>query len=130
MEFSEHIRTANVENVVLRQPFHPPTKGTLCITGHHLLFSDRESQSCRQVLLLLRNIDAIEKSVETLWGYSGHFSSTLRKERLGIRVCGDVVFACPATVADTFNRPMVRFVCYHVITCFHYRCCNPFSLSP
>uniref|UniRef100_A0A8C6TU68 Zgc:154055 n=1 Tax=Neogobius melanostomus TaxID=47308 RepID=A0A8C6TU68_9GOBI len=60
MEFSEHIKTANVEDVVLRQPLHPASKGTLCITGHHLLFSDRED-SCRQVLLLLRNIDAIEK---------------------------------------------------------------------
>ncbi|XP_020775297.1 myotubularin-related protein 9 isoform X2 [Boleophthalmus pectinirostris] len=61
MEFSEHIKTANVEDVVLRQPLHPPSRGALCITGHHLLFSDREDQSCSQVLLLLRNIDAIEK---------------------------------------------------------------------
>ena len=62
MEFSEHIKTANVEDVVLRLPFQPPAKGTLCITGHHLLFSDRETDSCkRQVLLLLRNVDAIEK---------------------------------------------------------------------
>lgn len=61
MEFSEHIKTANVEDVVLRQPLHAASRGTLCITGHHLLFSDREDQSCRQVLLLLRNIDAVEK---------------------------------------------------------------------
>ncbi|XP_072313561.1 myotubularin-related protein 9 isoform X2 [Eucyclogobius newberryi] len=61
MEFSEHIKTANVEDVVLRQPLHPPGRGALCITGHHLLFSDREDQSGSQVLLLLRNIDAIEK---------------------------------------------------------------------
>ncbi|XP_026211548.1 PH-GRAM_MTMR9 and Myotub-related domain-containing protein isoform X2 [Anabas testudineus] len=64
MEFSEHIKTANVEDVVLRQPLHPPSRGTLCITGHHLLFSDRvEAEEGRsgQVLLLLRNIDAIEK---------------------------------------------------------------------
>ncbi|XP_053702008.1 myotubularin-related protein 9 isoform X2 [Synchiropus splendidus] len=61
MEFSEHIKTANVEDVVLRQPLHPPYRGTLCITGHHLLFSDREENSSRQLLLLLRNIDAIEK---------------------------------------------------------------------
>lgn len=61
MEFSEHIKTANVADVVLRQPLHPPSRGTLCITGHHLLFSDREEGSSRQVLLLLRNIDAIEK---------------------------------------------------------------------
>ncbi|CAL8294548.1 unnamed protein product [Arctogadus glacialis] len=86
MEFSEHIRTANVENVVLRQPCHPSTKGTLCITGHHLIFSDRESQSCRQVLLLLRNIDAIEKSVESLLGNSGLLSSARWKERAGIHM--------------------------------------------
>ncbi|XP_038127498.1 myotubularin-related protein 9-like isoform X2 [Cyprinodon tularosa] len=61
MEFSDHIKTANVEDVVLRQPLHPPSRGTLCITGHHLLFSDREEGSSQQVLLLLRNIDAIEK---------------------------------------------------------------------
>uniref|UniRef100_H3DHN1 Zgc:154055 n=1 Tax=Tetraodon nigroviridis TaxID=99883 RepID=H3DHN1_TETNG len=61
MEFSEHIKTANVEDVVLRQPLHPPCRGTLCITGHHLLFSVREEGSSRQVLLLLRNVDAIEK---------------------------------------------------------------------
>lgn len=67
MEFSEHIKTANVEDVVLRQPLHPPIRGTLCITGHHLLFSDREEDQGRssgQVLLLLRNIDAVEKR----WG--------------------------------------------------------------
>lgn len=61
MELSEHIKTANVEDVVLRQPFLPPASGTLCITGHHLLFSDRESRTPRQVLLLLRSIDAVEK---------------------------------------------------------------------
>lgn len=61
MEFSDHIKTANVEDVVLKQPLHPPSRGTLCITGHHLLFSDREEGSSRQVLLLLRNIDAVEK---------------------------------------------------------------------
>ncbi|XP_047466321.1 myotubularin-related protein 9 isoform X2 [Mugil cephalus] len=61
MEFSDHIKTANVEDVVLRQPLHPPSRGTLCITGHHLLFSEREEGTSRQVLLLLKNIDAIEK---------------------------------------------------------------------
>ncbi|XP_076155688.1 myotubularin-related protein 9 isoform X1 [Alosa pseudoharengus] len=70
MEFSEHIKTANVDDVVLKQPFHAPMKGTLCVTGHHLLFSDRSGDSSWQLLLLLRNIDAIEKSVENLLGYS------------------------------------------------------------
>ncbi|XP_072221862.1 myotubularin-related protein 9 isoform X3 [Leuresthes tenuis] len=82
MEFSEHIKTANVEDVELRQPLHPPSRGTLCITGHHLLFSDREEGSSRQVLLLLRNIDAIEKSVENLLGYTGFFSNAGHSERM------------------------------------------------
>ncbi|KAM9777655.1 LOW QUALITY PROTEIN: myotubularin-related protein 9 [Neosynchiropus ocellatus] len=81
MEFSEHIKTANVEDVVLRQPLHPPCRGTLCITGHHLLFSDREEDSSRQLLLLLRNIDAVEKSVENLLAYSGRVANAGRKER-------------------------------------------------
>ncbi|XP_060919189.1 myotubularin-related protein 9-like isoform X1 [Labrus mixtus] len=81
MEFSEHIKTANVEDVVLRQPLHPPSRGTLCITGHHLLFSDREETGTRQFLLLLRNIDAIEKSVENLSAYSGLFSNAGHSER-------------------------------------------------
>ncbi|KAM4541902.1 myotubularin-related protein 9 isoform 1-T1 [Odontesthes bonariensis] len=81
MEFSEHIKTANVEDVELRQPLHPPSRGTLCITGHHLLFSDREEGSSRQVLLLLRNIDAIEKSVENLLGYTSFFSHAGHSER-------------------------------------------------
>ncbi|XP_041828838.1 myotubularin-related protein 9 isoform X1 [Melanotaenia boesemani] len=81
MEFSEHIKTANVEDVLLQQPLQPPIRGTLCITGHHLLFSDREEGS-RQVLLLLRNIDATEKSVENLVGYSGFFSNASQSERM------------------------------------------------
>ncbi|XP_064158636.1 myotubularin-related protein 9 isoform X1 [Anguilla rostrata] len=74
MEYSEHIKTANVENVVLTRPFHAPIKGTLCVTAHHLLLSGRDGDSSAQLLLLLRNIDAIEKSVENLVGYSGLFS--------------------------------------------------------
>lgn len=66
MEFSEHIKTANVEDVVLRERQRPPSRGTLCVTGHHLLFSDREEDSSRQLLLLLRNIDAIEKRCDDL----------------------------------------------------------------
>ncbi|KAI7804533.1 myotubularin-related protein 9 isoform X1 [Triplophysa rosa] len=74
MELSEHIKTANVEDVTLIRPFHPPRKGTLCVTSHHLLFSDREEDGSRQLLVLLRNIDAIEKSVENLFGYPSYTS--------------------------------------------------------
>lgn len=69
MEFSEHIKTANVEDVVLRVASRGARRGALCVTGHHLLFSGREEEeegeeggdSAWQLLLLLRNIDAIEK---------------------------------------------------------------------
>ncbi|MGH0158993.1 UNVERIFIED_CONTAM: hypothetical protein FKN15_037706 [Acipenser sinensis] len=60
MEFSELIKTANVDNVVLKQPFRPPVRGTLCVTSHHLLLSSRDGDTM-ELLLLLRNIDAIEK---------------------------------------------------------------------
>ncbi|XP_016125435.1 myotubularin-related protein 9-like [Sinocyclocheilus grahami] len=69
MELSEHIKTANVEAVTLRRPFHPALRGTLCVTSHHLLFSDRKDEASRQLLILIKNIDAIEKSVENLFGY-------------------------------------------------------------
>ncbi|XP_016384679.1 myotubularin-related protein 9-like isoform X1 [Sinocyclocheilus rhinocerous] len=69
MELSEHIKTANVEDVTLRRPFHPALRGTLCVTSHHLLFSDRKDEASWQLLILLKNIDAIEKSIENLFGY-------------------------------------------------------------
>ncbi|XP_059376349.1 myotubularin-related protein 9-like isoform X1 [Carassius carassius] len=69
MELSEHIKTANVEDVTLRRPFHPALRGTLCVTSHHLLFSNRKDEASWQLLILLKNIDAIEKSVENLFGY-------------------------------------------------------------
>lgn len=61
MEFAEHIKTANVENVVLTQQLGMPLKGTLCVTSHHLLLFARDGDSTAQLLLLLRNIDAVEK---------------------------------------------------------------------
>ncbi|XP_077476594.1 myotubularin-related protein 9 isoform X3 [Stigmatopora argus] len=95
MEFSEHIKTANVEDVVLHQPLRPPTKGTLCITGHHLLFSDREVDNAQPVLLLLlRNIDAVEKSsVENIVNYLGLFSNTGRRDR-GTDSSGTLIIKC------------------------------------
>ncbi|KAM4540261.1 myotubularin-related protein 9 isoform 1-T1 [Fundulus diaphanus] len=93
MEFSDHIKTANVEDVELRQPLHPPSRGTLCITGHHLLFSEREEGSSQQVLLLLRNIDAIEKSVENLLGYSGFLSKAAHSDRMSAS-SGTITIKC------------------------------------
>ncbi|XP_074516719.1 myotubularin-related protein 9 isoform X1 [Sebastes fasciatus] len=94
MEFSEHIKTANVEEVELRQQLQPPFRGTLCITGHHLLFSDREEGSCRQVLLLLRNIDAIEKSVENVLACSGLFSNAGRSQSRMSGSSGTITIKC------------------------------------
>uniref|UniRef100_A0AAY4AF21 Myotubularin phosphatase domain-containing protein n=1 Tax=Denticeps clupeoides TaxID=299321 RepID=A0AAY4AF21_9TELE len=65
MELAEHIKTATVERVVLTRPFQAPARGALCLTGHHLLFSGRDGDGDgdrgRQLLLLLRSVDAVEK---------------------------------------------------------------------
>ncbi|KAL0969238.1 hypothetical protein UPYG_G00224340 [Umbra pygmaea] len=98
MEFSEHIKTGNVEDVVLRRPFHQPTKGTLCVTGHHLIFSDRDGHNSQPFLLLIRNIDAIDKSVENLLGYSKLFSSTGPSQRFDISVTPCVPSASSGTI--------------------------------
>ncbi|XP_077193530.1 myotubularin-related protein 9-like isoform X2 [Paroedura picta] len=66
MEFSELIKTAKVNDVVLTSPGLKPVKGTLCITSHHLLLSSQaegnREQSRMELWLLIRNIDAVEKS--------------------------------------------------------------------
>ncbi|KAK2843846.1 hypothetical protein Q7C36_012061 [Tachysurus vachellii] len=92
MEFSEHIKTANVEDVVLRECSRPPRRGALCVTGHHLLFSDRQQDSTWQLLLLLRNIDAIEKSVENLLGYPQGFKVNQKQRTPGSS--GSIVIKC------------------------------------
>ncbi|KAB5561928.1 hypothetical protein PHYPO_G00012120 [Pangasianodon hypophthalmus] len=92
MEFSEHIKTANVEDVVLRVAFRAPRRGALCVTGHHLLFSGREEDSTWQLLLLLRNIDAIEKSVENLLGYPQGSKANQKQRTTGSS--GSIVIKC------------------------------------
>ncbi|XP_028819155.1 myotubularin-related protein 9 isoform X2 [Denticeps clupeoides] len=76
MELAEHIKTATVERVVLTRPFQAPARGALCLTGHHLLFSGRDGDGDgdrgRQLLLLLRSVDAVEKRVENLLGHTRH----------------------------------------------------------
>ncbi|KAL4624136.1 myotubularin-related protein 9-like [Arapaima gigas] len=61
MELSEHIKTATVEKVLLTQPLQPPATGTLCVTGHHLIFSGSDGHEGVQLQLLLRNVDGVEK---------------------------------------------------------------------
>ncbi|XP_064028816.1 myotubularin-related protein 9-like isoform X1 [Pogoniulus pusillus] len=73
MEFSELIKTATVENVVLSCAGLPAVKGTLCITSHHLLLSScpgGDSQpGTMELWLLIRNVDAVEKRVQNLGWY-------------------------------------------------------------
>jgi len=43
MEFADFIRTTQVEAVTLYQANLLPIKGTLCVTGHHLILSSRDN---------------------------------------------------------------------------------------
>ncbi|XP_045715108.1 myotubularin-related protein 9-like isoform X1 [Phyllostomus hastatus] len=62
MEFSELIRTRQAQAELLSGPEAPALRGTLCVTGHHLLLSP-EPQATDLWLLLLRSVDSIEKRV-------------------------------------------------------------------
>lgn len=57
------IRTGQAQAELLRGPEEPPLRGTLCITGHHLLLSPGPQATPDLWLLLLRNVDSIEKRV-------------------------------------------------------------------
>lgn len=61
MEFSELIRTGRAQAELLRGPGAPPLRGTLCVTGHHLLLSPGPQATSDLWLLLLRSVDSIEK---------------------------------------------------------------------
>ncbi|XP_058409518.1 myotubularin-related protein 9-like isoform X1 [Diceros bicornis minor] len=63
MEFSELIRTGRAQAELLRGPEAPPLRGTLCVTGHHLLLSPGPQATSDLWLLLLRSVDSIEKRV-------------------------------------------------------------------
>lgn len=78
MEFSELIRTATVEDALLRRPGLPAVRGTLCVTSHHLLLSSCPRGDL-ELWLLLRNVDAVEKRVS---GSSG--TITLRCKDLRV----------------------------------------------
>jgi myotubularin-related protein 9 len=45
MEFAEFIKIPMVDKVTLARPGLSRVVGTLCITGHHLLFSSRMQDS-------------------------------------------------------------------------------------
>ncbi|XP_074942644.1 myotubularin-related protein 9 isoform X4 [Phalacrocorax aristotelis] len=61
MEFAELIKTPRADNVALHRPFHLAVEGTLCLTGHHLIFSSRRQDNAEELWLLHSNIDSIEK---------------------------------------------------------------------
>ncbi|KAF4805601.1 hypothetical protein TURU_000417 [Turdus rufiventris] len=78
MEFSELIKTATVENVLLSRQGLPAVRGTLCISSHHLLLSSCPRGEL-ELWLLIRNVDAVEKR---LCGSSG--TITLRCKDLQV----------------------------------------------
>uniref|UniRef100_A0A8D2DL59 Myotubularin phosphatase domain-containing protein n=1 Tax=Sciurus vulgaris TaxID=55149 RepID=A0A8D2DL59_SCIVU len=63
MEFSELIRTGRAQAELLPGPEEAPLRGTLCVTGHHLLLSPGPPSTPDLWLLLLRSVDSIEKRV-------------------------------------------------------------------
>ncbi|XP_054576689.1 LOW QUALITY PROTEIN: myotubularin-related protein 9-like [Eptesicus fuscus] len=63
MEFSELIRTSRAQPELLRGQEAAPLRGTLCVTGHHLLLSPGPQATLDLWLLLLRSVDSMEKRV-------------------------------------------------------------------
>ncbi|XP_051470345.1 myotubularin-related protein 9 isoform X2 [Apus apus] len=61
MEFAELIKTPRADKAVLHRPSHPAVEGTLCLTGHHLIFSSRRQNDAEELWLLHSNIDSLEK---------------------------------------------------------------------
>ncbi|CAG0895172.1 unnamed protein product, partial [Darwinula stevensoni] len=61
MEFADVIRIPKLDSVLLHRPLSSgPIDGTLCITGHHLIFSSRKETE-EELWLLHRCVDAVEK---------------------------------------------------------------------
>ncbi|CAG9576043.1 unnamed protein product [Danaus chrysippus] len=67
MEFIELILINKLDGVILRYPHHDNVDGTVCITGHHLILSSRK-EGVRELWLLHRNINSIEKKENKLSG--------------------------------------------------------------
>lgn len=75
MEFAEFITTPMVDNVTLYRPFKVPDNGTLCITGHHMIFSTRQKENHEELWLLHSAVDAVERK---LIQSNGKFSIILK----------------------------------------------------
>ncbi|XP_045501218.1 myotubularin-related protein 9 [Colias croceus] len=67
MEFIELILINKLDGVILKYPHHDNVDGTVCITGHHLILSSRK-EGVRELWLLHKNIDCIEKKENKLSG--------------------------------------------------------------
>ncbi|XP_026484817.1 myotubularin-related protein 9 [Vanessa tameamea] len=67
MEFIELILINKLDGVILKYPHHDNVDGTVCITGHHLILSSRK-EGVRELWLLHKNIDSIEKKENKLSG--------------------------------------------------------------
>ncbi|XP_048730213.1 myotubularin-related protein 9-like isoform X2 [Ostrea edulis] len=63
MEFAEFIKVPMVDNVTLYRPFKVPDNGTLCITGHHMIFSTRQTENHEELWLLHSAVDAVERKM-------------------------------------------------------------------
>ncbi|XP_020617896.1 myotubularin-related protein 9-like [Orbicella faveolata] len=60
MEFVEYIKSPRIEKVSLRRRGRAYLEGTLCVTGHHLIFSSRTEH--RDELILLHSaVEHVEK---------------------------------------------------------------------
>nr|XP_054761888.1 myotubularin-related protein 9-like isoform X2 [Lytechinus pictus] len=60
MEFVDFIRIPKVDDVVLHRHGYRPVCGTLCLTGHHMILSSRQTNS-EELWLLHNNVDSLEK---------------------------------------------------------------------
>ncbi|XP_067389900.1 myotubularin-related protein 9-like isoform X2 [Emydura macquarii macquarii] len=98
MEFAELIKIAKVENVQLSGPGLLPVKGTLCITSHHLLLSSQPGGSGEQGMvelwLLIRNIDAVEKSVQNLGWHQTSRTNSFHQETRVASSSGTITLKC------------------------------------
>lgn len=62
MEFVEYIKSPRVDNVYLKRRGLAYLEGTLCVTGHHLIFSSRTEHK-DELILLHSAVEQVEKKV-------------------------------------------------------------------
>ncbi|XP_031549636.1 myotubularin-related protein 9-like [Actinia tenebrosa] len=62
MEFVEYIKSPRIEKVLLKRRHGTKVEGTLCVTGHHLIFSSR-TQHEEELFLLHSAVESIEKKI-------------------------------------------------------------------